>query len=60
MSKGQKGSGKWINIVGTKNSCDGSDGGKMNLKMRAGNREYEQFGGYMGSYRSFHSRDVIG
>lgn len=50
MSRGQKGSGKWINIIGTKNSCGGGGGGggRMNLKMRAGNREYEQFGGDVG------------
>lgn len=60
VSKGQKGSATWINIIGAKISCDGSDGGKVNLEMKTGNREQEQFGGYMGSHRRFYSRDVIG
>lgn len=34
-------------------------GGKMNLETKAGARQWEHFGSYMGSHRRFKSRDVI-
>lgn len=31
----------------------------MNSEMKAGARQWEHFGGYMGHHRRFYSRDVV-
>lgn len=58
MSKGQKGLANGSILLQQRLHVIGG-GGKMNLEMRARDREEEHFGGYMMSHRRFYSREVI-